>query len=490
MPDSAHAQSRFSATGSLGRIANICREHARLLPGFTCLFLWTWIMLQNSFFYMDAQSSWSGGGDPWTLATVVFAVTFAAIGVVSHWFDYSLLDPRVLLGVLAFLVGGGVIAWLSFNPSLPERVQNGLIVTAALIMGLATPVYYMEMVRQFLPLRLTHIIVVCSVCTIFASVAYVLLTLLPEPISSFLPVLLPAGVFYTLWHARRATRFTPRRTSTAPYIPWKLNLTAFAQGVGYKAGFALCVQLNGTGGTEHIFVYIAGYAAAAFVLAISAALLHRRFDTLIYKIGFPALAIGTLLVPAASGLGISCFLAAWGYRFIDILIWSLVPYLAVSKHVTINWMTGWSTCFFYLGMAFGHTFTEGAIDIFGVESGQLIMSLAACFVLIVGLAITSTSNDERAWGALRPDGEGHRPFFDEAVASLGARYGLTARQTIILALLSSGKTKAEIANELGISRETVKVHTRNVYAALDVHAQDELTTLVATEQRALEERIE
>ena len=73
---------------------------------------------------------------------------------------------------------------------------------------------------------------------------------------------------------------------------------------------------------------------------------------------------------------------------------------------------------------------------------------------------------------------------------LFSREKLILAVIIILALLSSGKTKAEIANELGISRETVKVHTRNVYAALDVHAQDELTTLVATEQRALEERIE
>mgnify|MGYP004551028821 FL=1 len=446
-------------------------------------------MLQDSFFYTGARGAWFGDGSPWTLATIVFAVAFAVVGAMSHWLDYSLLDPRVLLGTLICLIAGGAFIWLACGRLAPDDGRMGLMLAGSLIVGVATPLYYMEMVRQLLPMRLAHIIVVCSACTVLASLLYTLLMLVAGPAVVAAIVMLPVGMFATLWPSRREFSPRPRQQRARLYIPWKLNVTAFAQGMGYEAGFALCAQLNSSiPGAVHSLTYVAGYAFAAVVLAASATLLRRRFDTLIYKIGFPVLALGTLLVPVASASGVSCFLAAWGYRFIDILMWSLVIYLAVSKKVTVNWMTGWSTCFFYLGMAAGQAFTLGMLALCGPASGQLAMGLASCIVLIVGLYVTDTSNDERAWGTLRPDGGNPRPFYSEAVNAVALRYGLTARQIDVLALLGKGGTKREIAEELGISHETVKVHVRNVYAALDVHSQEALCTILAAQEQVLDQQ--
>jgi DNA-binding NarL/FixJ family response regulator len=48
-------------------------------------------------------------------------------------------------------------------------------------------------------------------------------------------------------------------------------------------------------------------------------------------------------------------------------------------------------------------------------------------------------------------------------------YGLTGRETLILALLGTGKSNAEIASELAISPQTVKKHLDHLYTKLQVH---------------------
>ncbi|MGD0167516.1 MAG: response regulator transcription factor [Gaiellaceae bacterium] len=49
-----------------------------------------------------------------------------------------------------------------------------------------------------------------------------------------------------------------------------------------------------------------------------------------------------------------------------------------------------------------------------------------------------------------------------------AKYGLTARERDVLALLAEGGTNLEIANELSITVQAVKNHLRNVFRKLDV----------------------
>ena len=50
---------------------------------------------------------------------------------------------------------------------------------------------------------------------------------------------------------------------------------------------------------------------------------------------------------------------------------------------------------------------------------------------------------------------------------------LTDRETEILELVASGKSRSKIADELFIEVETVKSHIKNIYAKLDVHSRDE-----------------
>lgn len=50
---------------------------------------------------------------------------------------------------------------------------------------------------------------------------------------------------------------------------------------------------------------------------------------------------------------------------------------------------------------------------------------------------------------------------------------LAARETVILKLVSEGKTYTQIGEELSISKETVKTHLRNIYRKLHVNKKSE-----------------
>jgi LuxR family maltose regulon positive regulatory protein len=50
---------------------------------------------------------------------------------------------------------------------------------------------------------------------------------------------------------------------------------------------------------------------------------------------------------------------------------------------------------------------------------------------------------------------------------------LSEREVEVLQLIAGGLTNREIADQLYLSLNTVKVHTRNIYGKLDVHNRTE-----------------
>ena len=67
------------------------------------------------------------------------------------------------------------------------------------------------------------------------------------------------------------------------------------------------------------------------------------------------------------------------------------------------------------------------------------------------------------------------PVAEDAVfINNGARYGLSARQLEVVRLMLKGRTYAQIAAELYISRKTVDTHVQHIYAKLGVRNKLEL----------------
>lgn len=58
------------------------------------------------------------------------------------------------------------------------------------------------------------------------------------------------------------------------------------------------------------------------------------------------------------------------------------------------------------------------------------------------------------------------------------RYGLSAREAEVLSLLARGRDVPYIAEELVISKNTVRSHAKSIFAKTGVHSRQELIDLV------------
>ncbi|MEC4295119.1 helix-turn-helix transcriptional regulator [Adlercreutzia shanghongiae] len=67
---------------------------------------------------------------------------------------------------------------------------------------------------------------------------------------------------------------------------------------------------------------------------------------------------------------------------------------------------------------------------------------------------------------------------EDRCAAVGTDYGLTPREGEVFALLAQGRTVGVIREKLVISLNTARFHTKNIYAKLGVHSQQELIDLV------------
>ena len=70
--------------------------------------------------------------------------------------------------------------------------------------------------------------------------------------------------------------------------------------------------------------------------------------------------------------------------------------------------------------------------------------------------------------------------FDIIVDKIAEEHGLSPREREIMRLLAMGYTKNAISEKLGVSDNTIRTHSRNVYAKLDVHSRQELMDLIDT----------
>ena len=66
--------------------------------------------------------------------------------------------------------------------------------------------------------------------------------------------------------------------------------------------------------------------------------------------------------------------------------------------------------------------------------------------------------------------------------SVSQRYGLTEREQEVLVLLARGHGRRYVADHLQVSLNTVRSHSRNIYAKLGIHSHSELMALLESDE--------
>jgi DNA-binding NarL/FixJ family response regulator len=244
--------------------------------------------------------------------------------------------------------------------------------------------------------------------------------------------------------------------------------------ISFESGTFLVFFLNALAFVTAIILFW------AMMLQKSAMLFERRLQLLLllFAVGFFLLPFSTGLI--FEGIGVLFFIATGLIYMLFIL-----ATIDIAHHASVHpfvIIAAWGACYgvprvlYYVTQSFLANHVDPSASVFALS---LISMLG--IVVIVALLL-----GDRPAG-LRPiffslshpaDFLDRAASIDESCKQLAEQHGLTTRELEILILICNGRSKGYIADTLYISENTVKAHTKNVYAKLSVHSKEDLMKLL------------
>jgi DNA-binding CsgD family transcriptional regulator len=472
-------------------LVGIVRSRIPLWLSLSMLFSWT----ANTLFPIDKAPVFAIGDHGftlpyWALALAFFVLVFFTIGLVARQFSFNFRGRRVLI-LAALLMSGSLVAEGLIGAS-SSTLNVPFSMLSLILLGAATPILYIETIRQFMRLGFKVMLVCTAVATVFTNVICYVLNFIPAPYPVLIVALFPlvlTGCLIIPLGKTMVEEPVPHKIDSPALVPWRLLVTSLFQGIAFGLLFFYVQRFIDADSIVplHLLTMFAGFIFAAFSLLFFAMVFNFDFNLLIYKIGFSLLAFGAFLVTVEQTALLGIFLGATGYRLVDLLIFTLVVYLAGAKDVSLNWLVAWPTCMLYLGLSTSYVITQIASPLFLGAPPRILLAFIALIVVFLAVILASERNIPGAWGFVRlTDREliAH-PHRSQIIRDLEQRFELSNRQGEVLRLLVAGQMYKEIARELNISDQTVKVHARAVYQKLSVHSHKELMLLISRKETHL-----
>lgn len=222
--------------------------------------------------------------------------------------------------------------------------------------------------------------------------------------------------------------------------------------------------------------------AAAGVLLFATTVFYRRESELylVCEISFPLLVAGFLLLPQYAGplpLPIIVFTVGHGYFYFLLWVFCVDQSQARGRDPLTVFSAGLLA---FLGSSLAGSLVSDALALSGLEGSGIIgiVSLVIVYAFVLAFAVLfGRTRSERIRDA-QEAGAQRRAEFERCAALVARDGGLTARESEILLLLARDESREAIREQLCISNDTVKTHTRRLYAKLGVHAKQEARALV------------
>lgn len=230
-----------------------------------------------------------------------------------------------------------------------------------------------------------------------------------------------------------------------------------------------------------------GLFAASIALLATWRLLYERVTLMrLYQILFPLTATAFLLLPLLDGTFHQMV------RSLVFLVFSVTSSLMVVSCARTARNQSLAPVFvygFFAGMVYASSLVGSVVGLLvgagrGVGLAELsVVALVAVYVLSVAMVMPHKGRAARSQAGA---GEGR------SVASAGSagdvvsagcavvveRYGLSRREAEVLGLLARGRDVPYVAEELVISKSTVRTHVKSIFAKTGVHSRQELIDLV------------
>ena len=123
------------------------------------------------------------------------------------------------------------------------------------------------------------------------------------------------------------------------------------------------------------------------------------------------------------------------------------------------------------------------LPLLGREGEAETVRSALAVELALGMAAAPRGEEEKSATerASEPSPQTEPPHPDllsRQVALVQRSFRLSARETEVMELIARGYTVARIAEMLVVSENTIRTHSKRIYAKLDVHKRQELRDLI------------
>jgi DNA-binding CsgD family transcriptional regulator/MFS family permease len=490
------------------------------------------------FLAINATSIWGGAFpllpiefqafDLLTIFFVVESLTFLGMllaSMVAAWFLPQLTQkPLAVPCTFIMFLGSACLITLLYIPSLTMF----LVIIGAVLLGIGCAAFFMLWQRVFASHEPERGNLDLMVGTGFSALIYALLHIIPIAIAAFIItfIFIPlSGLCLTL--ATRTTDFRQPmfedlpRNNTHVYhktirFLWRSALCVGA--FGFVSGVARAMTLEDP--SMGLVVNLSSMAGALTSALILIALWRRysfRFDTVLsFRTIFPLIVTSLLLLPFIGTAYLRLFTGAMYMFFMFAVMVMVIQCAQTSRDSGINpvfiyaffgaivyglqstgFLTGYLSAPF-AGRGFAHLASIAlfsvwflAITLYLVR-GQLRKEISATVTQMANIEFialktggaptggTDSSDLDAAASldATRDDDRHYRDRFAKQCAVVGRYFRLTARETEVMELIARGNSVAHIAEELVVSENTIRTHSKRLYVKLNVHKRQEIMDLL------------
>lgn len=389
---------------------------------------------------------------------------------------------------VAPLLGAGVAEWAAFA-------------VGAVLTGVGTSVLALKTGDAYSALGRREVLTAGSIALVFAAFLYFVGIGLPPlwqpffiaamPVASALLFVMPGDDPFPADELSAVGR-----GAHVPGMRSYVRLVVASGLVAFTAGFARGLASGSMADTDYAQVgVITTFAICVAALAVCIVVNSGDVVRAVRRV-YAVLIFFGMVVVLGSTLGLDLVYTSIGKELLWMIFTCLMAYAAFRFGFSSVRAFGIGQAV-YLGLsACSWGFGLACAPLDDSAMGRVAVAVALALTIVVVFAFVFTDADIKfifTWrhddvaadtGVPAQNGAGTQtdggPTVAERIAALPERFGVSARERQITELFAEGHSANWIAEDLVISKNTVRSHIRSIYTKLDVHSRRELLDFLAT----------